>query len=209
MIGRSFLYRVLRSVLETDPELDERLVELQAVELIREKERLPELEYIFKHALAQDATYGTILLKRRRELHAQVGKSIETLFADRLEEFYSLLAYHYAQAEAWEQAQDYLLKAGDQSGRIAAGAEALAHYQQAMTAYERAFGDRWDPLQRASLARKMGDAHFVQGHHGPSRMHYLQALTMLDQGMPTTTAGLSSRVFRSSSTAGNAPPLAQ
>jgi hypothetical protein len=190
VIGRTFLYRLLRTVLETDHELDERLSELQSAELIREQQRLPELEYIFKHALARDATYESILLKRRRELHTQVGEAIETLYADRLEEFYSLLAYHYAQAEAWEKAQKYLLKAGDQSGRVAAGAEALALYGQAVMAYERAFGDQWDPLQRASLARKMGEAWLMQRHLDPSREHFLQALTILDQRMPTTVAGL-------------------
>ena len=118
----------------------EHLDELQAVELIREKQAAPELEYIFKHALAQEATYESILLQKRRELHAAVGQAIETLFADRLEEFYSLLAYHYAKAEAWEKAQEYLFKAGDQAGRMAADAEALAHYQQAMAAYARLWG---------------------------------------------------------------------
>ena len=78
------------------------------MELIREKQATPELEYIFKHVLAQEATYDSILLEKRRELHARVGQVIETVFADRLEEFYGLLAYHYARAEAWEKAQDYL-----------------------------------------------------------------------------------------------------
>ena len=50
-------------------------------------------------------------------------------------------------------------------GAMAADAEALAHYQQAMAAYARAFGDRWDPLQRAALERKMGEALFRRGNH--------------------------------------------
>ena len=100
-----------------------------------EKARDPELEYIFKHALVQEATYESILLQRRRELHRRVAVAIETLFADRLEEFYSLLAYHYSKAEDWEKAQEYLFKAGDQAGSIAADAEALAHYEEAIDAY--------------------------------------------------------------------------
>ena len=67
-----------------------------------------------------------------------------------------------------EEAQAYLLKAGDQAGRIAADAEALAHYQDAIEAYTRAFGDTWDPLERASLERKMGEALFRRGEQrGP------------------------------------------
>ena len=44
--------------------------------------------------------------------------------SDRLEEFYGLLAHHYSAAELWEKAQEYLFKAGDQAGRMAADAEA-------------------------------------------------------------------------------------
>ena len=59
-------------------------------------------------------------LQKRRELHARVAQAIESLFAERLEEFYGLLAYHYARAEAWDKAQEYLLKAADQAGQMAA-----------------------------------------------------------------------------------------
>src|SRR5207237_10909834 len=114
-------------------------------------------------ARAQEATYASILLQKRRELHARVAQVIETLFVDRLEEFYGLLAYHYSKAELWEKAQAYLLRAGDQAGRIAADAEAVAHYEQAMMAYARVFGDQWDPVQRAALERKMGEAFWRRG----------------------------------------------
>ena len=63
-----------------------------------------------------------------------LDETIETLFAGRLEEFYGLLAYHYARAEIWDKAQSYLMKAGDQAGRVASDEEALAHYRQAMEA---------------------------------------------------------------------------
>ena len=129
VVGRSFFYRVLASIAEAERELDQSLADLETRELIREKARAPELEYIFKHALVQEATYESILLGRRKEIHRQVAATIETLFPDRLEEFYSLLAYHYSKAEDWEKAQEYLFKAGDQAGSIAADAEALAHYE--------------------------------------------------------------------------------
>jgi len=190
VIGRSFFYRVLRAIAEPDRELDGHLAVLQAIELIREKQATPELEYIFKHALAQEATYESILLERRGELHAQMGQAIETLFAGRLEEFYGLLAYHYARAEAWEKAQEYLLKAADQAGRVAADAEALAHYRQAMVAYERAFGDRWDPLQRAVLERKMGQAFFRRGEHLQANEYFQRALAFLGHPLPQTRWGI-------------------
>src|SRR5204862_5189375 len=120
VIGRTFMYRVLSAITEADLRLDEHLAELQQVELIREKQLEPELEYMFKHALAQEATYESILLATRRELHARVASALETLFADRLDETCSLLAYHYSKGEQWGKAQQFLLQAGDQAGRLAA-----------------------------------------------------------------------------------------
>jgi tetratricopeptide (TPR) repeat protein len=184
VIGRTFLYRVLRAVDEADGQLDEHLAKLQSIELIQEKERAPELEYLFKHALAQEAAYESILLERRRALHEQVGKVIEALFADRLDEFYGLLAYHYAKAEAWENAQAYLLKAADQASRMAADSQALEQYQKAQEAYARAFDGAWDPVKRAELERKMGEAFFRRGEWAQALGFLRRALAYLGRPLP-------------------------
>jgi class 3 adenylate cyclase/tetratricopeptide (TPR) repeat protein len=190
IIGRSFFYRVLRAIADAGRELDRNLDELQQLELIREKRRLPELEYFFKHALVQEATYDSIVLERRRELHRRVGECIESLFAERLEDFSGVLAYHYARAEDWPKAQDYLFKAGDHAGRVAADAEALAHYQEAIRAYEHVFGDRWDPFQRAVLERKIGEALFRRGEHDQALGWLSRALARLRAPYPTSGWGV-------------------
>jgi class 3 adenylate cyclase/tetratricopeptide (TPR) repeat protein len=181
VIGRAFLYRLLKEVTEAVKELDGHLDALTAAELIREKQKIPELEYIFKHALVQESTYESILLKKRQELHARVASVIETLFSDRIEEFYSVLAYHYAKAEDWNKAQEYLFKAGDQAGRIAADAEALTHYQQALETYARVFGDKWDPIQRGILERKMGEGLYRRGEWEKAMEYLQQALVYFGQ----------------------------
>jgi class 3 adenylate cyclase/tetratricopeptide (TPR) repeat protein len=190
VVGRSFNYRVLHALQEVGHRLDDHLAELLQMELIREKQLLPELEYIFKHALAQEATYESILKVRRRELHARVAETIETLFTRRLEEFYGVLAYHFARAERWEKAQTYLMKAGDQAGRVAADGEALAHYRQAMEAYERAFGETWDPLERATLERKVGEALYRQGDHAQAMEHVRRGLEILGVSIPGSVWGI-------------------
>ncbi len=186
VIGRSFLYRVLRAMDQADSALDTHLEYLQQVELIREKQIYPELEYIFKHALAQEATYESILLQKRRDLHGRVADAIETLFGERLDEFYSLLAYHYARAENWAKAQEYLFKSGDQAGRIAADAEALANYQQAMDACIRIFGEKWDPIQRAALEKRMGEVSYRRGEHQRAEEYFNKALAHMGHRLPET-----------------------
>jgi tetratricopeptide (TPR) repeat protein len=186
VIGRIFLYRILKEVRKDDQRLERHLANLTSVELIRERQSLPEPEYIFRHALARDATYESILLGKRRELHARVGQATETLFAGRLEEFYGLLAYHYTAAGDWEKAQHYLLRVGDQAGEMAADAEALAHYQQAIAAYEQAFGEPMPPAQRASVERKMAEAYFRLGSFNESRALLSSAVALLDRPVPET-----------------------
>jgi len=187
VIGRAFLYRLLKEVTDAVKELDRHLDTLTSTELIREKQKVPELEYIFKHALVQESTYESILLKKRHELHGKVASAIETLFSDRLDEFSSVLAYHYAKAEDWEKAQEYLFKAGDQAGRIAADAEALTHYQQALETYTRVFGDKWDPIQRGVLERKMGEAFYRRGEPDTATEYFQRALVYLGRPpLPTS-----------------------
>ena len=116
-----------------------------------------------------------LLTPRRRELHQRVGDCIERLFADRLEDFYGVLAYHYARAEAWPKAQEYLFKAGDHAGRVAAARRHWPHYQNAIAAYERVFGDRVGPSTGATVERKIGEALFRQGDHEQALSYVIAA----------------------------------
>ena len=99
VIGRNFFYKILAEVAKTVEKIDERLVFLKEVQLIKEQIRMEEIEYLFKHALAQEAVYKSILHKKRKELHLNVARSIESIFQDKLHEFYGMLAYHYSCGE--------------------------------------------------------------------------------------------------------------
>ncbi len=189
VIGRSFLYRVLHA-LDDAAGLETSLDVLQDLELIRERGRVPELEYAFKHALVHDAAYESLLLQRRRELHGRVGDVIESLFRDRLDEFSGVLAYHFARAERWDKAQAYLVAAGDRSQRAAGGAEALTYYSQAIAAYARAFGDKWDAVQHATIERKMAEAYMRLGDYKRARESSERCLALLGLPVSRTRGGI-------------------
>jgi class 3 adenylate cyclase len=196
VIGRSFFDRVLRAIGEARGEFGRCLTELQQAELIREKQRLPELEYIFKHALVQEAAYGSILAENRRGIHRRVARAVEALFPERLDEFASLLAHHYTCAEDWENAQAYLFKAGDQAGRMAADAEALQHLRQAEAAYLKVYGQRLAPLARAALQRKIGAALYGTGHYEQAHAQMRGALATLGIAYPGSRWGVRSAVLK-------------
>lgn len=165
VIGRTFPYRILRALDEGNHRLGQYLDELKELELVREKSRAPELVFIFKNAVTSEAIYESILIQERRILHARIGQAIERLAGERVEPFFSILAYHYARAEEWEKALEYLLKAGNQAQQMAADAEALAHYRRALEMYSNVQGARWNPLDRAQLELKMAEAYFRRGEH--------------------------------------------
>jgi predicted ATPase len=120
------------------PDLDRHLVVLQRADLVREKAVRPELEFIFKHSLAQEAAYQSLLVERRREFHRRVGAALERLFADRQEEFYGLLAHHFDLAEQAEKAVQYLIAAGDKARLEDALPEAARFYRRAVERLEAA-----------------------------------------------------------------------
>ncbi len=132
VIGRIFLYRVLAAIAREERELDDRLLTLQQEEMIRERARLPELEYIFKHELTREAAYNGLLRKERRVFHRQVAEALEGLFPDRIEEQVGLLAHHWERAGDAEKATEYLLRAGVQSRLAYAHEEAIDYYQRAL-----------------------------------------------------------------------------
>ncbi len=116
--------------------LDTQLAQIENAQLVR---RLPdaELAYLFKHALTQETAYESLLLKTRREIHHQVAEAYENLYSDRLDEFASLLAHHFAQAGNDEKLVEYAIRAGDRAHRLSAIPEAEAHYADALEALSR------------------------------------------------------------------------
>jgi class 3 adenylate cyclase len=157
VIGRSFYYRVLQKLSDSAIALDRHLEALALVELVREASRLPELEYMFKHELARDAAYGSILNRARRDLHRRVAQAIEALFPDKLEENAHRLAQHFEASGDAERAGRYYEMAGQAAEGLSANVESAAHYQRAVEAAER----RGAPDEERSRLRRRRDEVLV------------------------------------------------
>ena len=184
VIGRNFFYRILAEVARTIEDMDSRLDYLEEIQLIRERKRMEELEYLFKHALAQEVAYDSILIQRRKELHKNVADSIEKVFNERLHEFYGMLAYHYSQAEDLDKTEEYLIKAGEESLKSSASSEALHYYQQALELYLGKYGDKADPEKVAMLEKNITLALFNRGLHAESVPYFEKVLTFYGEKVP-------------------------
>lgn len=198
VIGRTFFVRVLSTIIGSEQMTQNGLLTLKLAGFILDHRQKPEAECMFKHALVQEATYNSVLHRQRRELHGRTGDAIEQLFGDRLDDLFGLLAHHFACAENWEKAQHYLLKAGDQADRLAADEEALAHFQGASEMYMRVFGREAEPLWKAAITRKIGEAHYRKGDNAEAMETFREALELLGSRDPKTTSGLFLQIVQQS-----------
>jgi len=132
VIGRDFAFRILQTIAGIEKELKANLLNLQGLEFIYEKSLFPELEYIFKHALTQEVAYNSLLMKRRKAIHENVGKAIEELYTDRITEFYEMLAHHFSKSEDKEKAYQYLKLSGDKAVKKYSNWEAFRFYEEAL-----------------------------------------------------------------------------
>jgi class 3 adenylate cyclase len=139
VIGREFSKPLLEHVLEKKSDLDIKLDELQSLEMILEREEAEELQYLFKHYLIQEVAYNTILINKRKELHATIAIAIEELYADRLNEYYEVLAFHFERAEQWEKAAEYYSRSGTKFRQIFSEEESEEFFKRKEAAIQKIF----------------------------------------------------------------------
>jgi len=132
-----------------EPQLDT----LEAKGLIRRATILPELEYLFRHQLVQDAAYGSLLKQERRELHGQVGEALEALYPERRGELSPVLGMHFEQAGEADKAIDYLAQGAQLALEANAVQEAYAGYERAASLIDKA-DDALADLPAEELARR-------------------------------------------------------
>jgi len=157
VIGKSFLYKLLQAIAEAELELEVHLSQLQQVDLVREKTRLPELEYMFKHALTREAAYNSLLVERRKTFHRKVAEAMERLFPNRQEEYLGLLAHHFRASGDLDKAADYLIRAGDKARLEDAHDEAVELYEDVLPLLK----ERHDTERAYQTLLKIGLSHTV------------------------------------------------
>ena len=133
VIGREFSWKLLDAVAPVHGEaLGEALGQLGKAGLILARGAPPEATYAFKHALVQDAAYGSLLRSTRRQLHGRIARAIAELMPQIAEAQPELLAHHHGQAGLADGAIAYGLKAGRSAAKRSANEEAITHCTRAL-----------------------------------------------------------------------------
>jgi tetratricopeptide (TPR) repeat protein len=158
VIGTDVPFALLRAVADMpEAELHRGLAHLQAAEFLYETHLFPEQEYTFTHALTHEVAYGSLLLERRRGLHARLVEALEALALDRVAEGASgrspdqveRLAQHALRGQVWDKAVTYCQQAGARAWDRAAFREAVTYCEQALQAFAHLPED--DDTQRLAI----------------------------------------------------------
>jgi class 3 adenylate cyclase/tetratricopeptide (TPR) repeat protein len=169
VIGRTFDEEVLSAVVEANGDVGSHLRELERHDLIRSIDHAPTRAYTFRHALTQEAAYGSLLVKRRRTVHRRVAETLEVANAERLEEVAPLLVRHFGEAGDDERTLRYAEMAGDAAARLYANAEAELHYRIGLDVARR-LGSSSSLIR--SMFERRGTTLELAGRHGDAIVNY-------------------------------------
>jgi predicted ATPase len=156
-IGREFSYELLAAVTDrTDTTIQTALGQLVSAGLLFRRGSLPEATFLFKHALVQDAAYGTLLKSSRQQLHGRIARMLERRFPDWTAVQPERVAHHYEEALLADQAIEYWERAGELAVWRSAMAEAVGHFTKALDLLtnlpESVYGKRKELALQLSLA---------------------------------------------------------
>ena len=176
VIGRTFAPRWLWSsypALGTPETVAQHLDTLSRLDLTPLDKPAPEPEYMFKHAITQEAAYESLSFAMRTRLHERVGQFIEQSYTDDIPSFVNVLAYHYERTRNRAKQQIYFRRAADAAKAVYANQTAIYYYEQLL------------PLlperERPGVLLDLGEVLQLIGKWPEAEAAYRQALALVVQ----------------------------
>jgi adenylate cyclase len=176
VVGRSFRPNWLWGIypsLGTPDDVQERLDRLSALDLTPLDRTEPELEYLFKHVVTQEAAYESLTYAIRTTLHDKLGEYIEQNFPDELDRYLDLLAFHYGRSQNMLKQREYFRKAGQVAQAAYANEAAISYYQRL---YPLCTGS-----EQIEIMLRLGDVYKLVGRWAEAEQIYRQALGFAEE----------------------------
>jgi tetratricopeptide (TPR) repeat protein len=174
VIEREFSYELIEQVAALlERELLSQLSVLKDSELLYERGIFPKTTYIFKHSLTREVVYDSILTRRKKRLHQEIGNTIEGLYKENIDEHYGVLAEHFIESENYGKGAEYSRLAGEKAEKTASLNDAIAYANKRVASLERL--PRTDDVHK-----KLIDARTALGLHMLQMFYYLEAKEAID-----------------------------
>ena len=187
--GRWFRYTSLRAVCGlSEDKLQASLARLVASELVFQSGTPPDAVFTFKHALVQEAAYGSLLRTARQQLHGQIAEALEANSPELMESQPELFARHYTEAGLVEKSIFYWTKAARRSAARSAMAEAAAQLQKGLDQLALLPDNSERQRQELEIRSSLGAVLLVvKGYAAPETGHaYARARELWEQlGSPS------------------------
>jgi class 3 adenylate cyclase/tetratricopeptide (TPR) repeat protein len=133
VIGRAFSKAIVIAVTnQSQDDVEASLVKLLDSGLASTVATSEGVSYQFKHALIRDSAYGILMKRDRQDLHRRTADILRHQFPGICDAEPQLLAYHFTESGAYDQAVPLWMLAGQRMAENAAHAEAVAHFQRAL-----------------------------------------------------------------------------
>jgi predicted ATPase/class 3 adenylate cyclase len=187
-LGREFSYELLQAVSPWDEgTVQQGLHQLVEAEFLYQRGLPPQATYLFKHALIQDAAYQSLLKSTRQQYHQQIAQVLKDHFPETVETQPELLAYHFTEAQANEQAIHYWHEAGRRTVARSAYAEAISHFKQGLGVLSRLPDTSERDHQELTLQMGLGRSLMLaKGYAAPElESVYLRAQRLCEQAGDT------------------------
>jgi len=174
VIEREFTYDLVKRVTGlSEKQLLTHLSSLKDSELLYERGIYPQTSYIFRHALTREVVYDSILSKKKKELHEEIGNVSEEMYKDNLTDHYGVLASHFIAGENFEKGAEYSRLAGKKAEKAASFPDAIAHAQKRIVCLEKL------PMSEEEQ-KKIIDARTILGFNLVDLNRFIEAKEAID-----------------------------
>jgi class 3 adenylate cyclase/tetratricopeptide (TPR) repeat protein len=174
VIEREFSHPLINRVADLpEKELLSYLSILKDAELLYERGVYPQSNYVFKHALTREVVYDSILAKRKKKLHEEIGKAIEELYKDNIGEYYEVLSEHCFLSENHSKAAEYSRLASRKAEKAASFNDAIAYANKRVTSLERL--SRTDEIDKQII-----DARTALGLYTAQMNYHVESKNAID-----------------------------
>jgi class 3 adenylate cyclase/tetratricopeptide (TPR) repeat protein len=174
VIEREFSYPLVKHIMGLpEQELLSHLSIIKDSELLYERGIYPQSNYIFKHALTREVVYDSMLAKRKKKLHEEIGNAIEELYRDSLSEYYEVLAEHYFLSESYLKSAEYSKLASRKAEKTASLNDAIVFAKKRIASIEQL-------PQTEDVEKQVIDARTVLGLYMVQMMYHIKAKEAID-----------------------------
>ena len=187
-LGRSFSYALAAASLGFDEETLQRgLARLVEADILHQQGEPPNADYLYKHALLQEAAYESLLRQRRKQLHGSVVDALLDRFSEQVATAPELVARHAEAAARTDIAIEYYRRAGSYAQLRCANEEAVVHFGKAIELLGPDDGPERDRLELSLQLALGASLTAVRGYAHPERRVAYERARVLGESVKDPT----------------------